>query len=159
MHLQRVVERRGQAGRVAGELSERGAELPAVNVLRALGGGSGGLTLVGVLGGVVAQRRGALVGRGTDPRVLRAGAVGRMRGVRRVRFHGGHGGGQRAVVGPGRAAEFVQSGLRAGKHARLTLTHVRAVGGVREGQGGAARETWRTRRRRRRGRVGGGVEI
>lgn len=125
VHLQRVVEGRGQAGRVAGELSERRAELPAVNVLRALGSGSRGLTLVGVVGGVVAQRRGTLVGGGgADPRVLRAGAVGRVRGVRRVRFHGGHGGGQRAVVGPGRAAQFVQSGLGGGKHARLTLTHV-----------------------------------
>lgn len=124
VHLQCVVERRGQAGRVAGELSEKRAELPAVNVLRALGRGSGGLTLVGVVGGVVAQRRGALVGRGADPRPLRTGAVGRVRGVRRVRFHGGHGGGQRAVVRPGRAAEFVQSGLGARKHARLALTHV-----------------------------------
>lgn len=121
MHLQCVVERRGQAGRVAGELSEGWANLPAVNVLA---GGPGGLTLVGVVSGVVAQRRGALMGGGTDPRVLRAGAVGRVRGVRGVRFHGGHGGGQRAVVGPGRTAQFVQSGFGAGKHARLTLTHV-----------------------------------
>lgn len=111
VHLQCVVERRGQAGRVTGQLSERRAKLPTVNVLRALRRGSGGLTLVGVVGGVVAKRRGALVGPGTDPRVLRAGAVGRVRCVRRVRLHGGHGGGQRAVVGPGRAAEFVQSGL------------------------------------------------
>lgn len=64
------------------------------------------------------------MGGGTNPRVLRAGAVGRVRGVRGVRFHGGHGRGQRAVVGPGRAAELVQSGLGGGKHARLTLTHV-----------------------------------
>lgn len=54
VHLQRVVERRGQAACVTGELSERRAELPAVNVLRALAGGSGGLTLVGVVAGVVA---------------------------------------------------------------------------------------------------------
>lgn len=54
VHLQRVVERRRQAGRVAGELSERRAKLPTVNVLRALGRGSGGLTLVGVVDGVVA---------------------------------------------------------------------------------------------------------
>lgn len=93
-----MIERRRQVGRVARILSERRAELPAVNVLGALGWRPGALALVGVVANVFSQRRRALVGYGAESRALRAGAVGRMRGVRWVGFHGGHGGGKRAGV-------------------------------------------------------------
>lgn len=154
-----MVQRGGRVGRVAGVLSERGADLPAVDVLRALSRRSGALALVGVVGAVIRLGRRALVGRGADPRPLRAGAVVRMRSVRRVRVHGGHGGRQRAAVGPGRPVEFLQPGLGAGKHARLTLPpYVRAVGGVSESQGWVTGETGRRREERGR-RVGGGVVV
>lgn len=93
-----MVERRRQVGRVARILSERRAELPAVNVLGALRWRSGALALIGVVGDVFPQRRRALVGYSAESRALRAGAVGRMRGIRWVGFHGGHGRGVRAGV-------------------------------------------------------------
>lgn len=106
-----MVERRRQVGRVARILSERRAELPAVNVLGALRCRSRALALIGVVGGVFSQRWGAVVGYRAESRALRAGAVGRVRGIRWVGFHGGHGRGERAGVGPGCTVEFIQSGL------------------------------------------------
>lgn len=82
-----------------------------MNVLGALRRRSGALALIGVMGDVLPQRRRALVGYGAESRALRAGAIGRMGGVRRVGFHGGHGRGERTGVRPGRTAEFIQSGL------------------------------------------------
>lgn len=139
-----MVERRRQVGRVARILSERRAQLPAGNVL-------GALALIGVVGDVFSKRRRVLVGQSAESGTLRTGAVGRVRGVRWVGFHWGHGGGERAGVGPGGTVEFIQSGLGAGKHAGLTLSHVRAEGGVGELVGGEA--GWRGRR------IGGGVVV
>lgn len=82
----------------------------------------------------------------------------RMRSIGWVRVHRGHGRWQRAAVGPGWAVEFLQSGLGAGKHARLTLpSYVWAVGRVRESQGWVTGETGRGREKR--GRVGGGMIV
>ena len=86
-----MVKRRRQVGGVARILSERWAELPAVNVLGALRWRSGALALVGVMSDGLSQWWRALVDYSTEPRALRAGAVGRMRGIRWVGFHGGHG--------------------------------------------------------------------
>lgn len=93
-----MVERRRQVGGVARILSERWAELPAVNVLGALSWRSGALALVGVVSDGLSQRWRALVDYSTEPGALRAGAVGRMRGIGWVGFHGGHGRGERAGV-------------------------------------------------------------
>lgn len=93
-----MVERRGQIGRVARVLSERRAELPAVNVLRALRWRSRALALVGIVGDVLSQRRRNLMGYSAESRPLGAGAVGRMRGIRWVGLHRGHGSRERAGV-------------------------------------------------------------
>lgn len=93
-----MVEGRRQVGRVTRIFSERRAQLPAVNVLGALRWRSGALALIGVAGNVISQWWRALVGYSTDSRALRARAVGRMRGIRWVKFHRGHGRGERAVV-------------------------------------------------------------
>lgn len=93
-----MVERRRQVARVTRILSERRAELPALNVLGALGWRSRALALIGVVVDVFSQRRRVLVGYSAESRALRAGAVGRMRGVRWIGFHGGHGRGERAGV-------------------------------------------------------------
>lgn len=93
-----MVERRRQIGRVAGIFSERRAELPAVNVLGALGWWRGGLALVGIMGDVFSKWRGGLVGYSAESRTLRAGAVGGVRGVGWVGLHWGHGSRNRAGV-------------------------------------------------------------
>lgn len=133
-----------------------------MDILRTLRWRSSGLALVGIVGVVILLGRRALVRHGADTRALRTGAVVRMRSIRRVRVHRGHGRGQRAAVGPGWAIEFLQSGLRACKHARLTLPpDVRAVCGVGESQGWVTGETrrWRERRRRVGGRVIVGITL
>lgn len=100
-----------------------------------------------------------MVGQSAYTRPLRTGAVVRMRSIGWVRVHRGHGRRQRAAVGPGWAVEFLQSGLGAGKHARLTLpSYVWAVGRVSESQGWVTGETGRWREKRRR-RIGGGVIV
>lgn len=86
-----MVERRRQIGRVSGIFSERRAELPAVNVLGALRWRCGVLSLVGIVGDVFSEWRRGLVGYSAESRALRTGAVGWMRGVRRVGLHWGHG--------------------------------------------------------------------
>lgn len=126
-----MVQRGGRVGCIPRILSEWGAELPVVDILRTLRWRSGALVVVGIVGVVISLRRRALVGHGADTRALRTGAVVRMRSIRRVRVHRGHGRWQRAAVGPGWAIEFLQPGLRAGKHARLT-PHIWAVGRVGE---------------------------
>lgn len=99
-----------------------------------------------------------MVGHRADARPLRTGAVVRMRRIGWVRVHRGHGGGQRAAVGPGQAVELLQPGLGAGKHARLALpSYVWAVGRVSERQGWVTGETGRWGEKR--GRVGGGVIV
>lgn len=153
-----MVEGGGQVGRVAGILSEWGAELSAVDILRTLRCRSSALALVGVVGVLIWLGWRALVGHSADPGPLRTGAVVRMGSIGWVRLHRGHGRWQRAAVGPRWAVDFLQSGLGASKHARLTLpSHVRAVGRVSESQGWVPRETRRWREKRR--RVGGGVIV
>lgn len=129
-----------------------------MDILRTLRCRSSALALVGIMGVVIRLGRRALVRHGADTRSLGTGAVVRMRSIGRVRVHRGHGRRQRAAVGPGWAVEFLQSGLGAGKHARLTLpSDVWAVGGLSESQGWVTGETggWREMRRR----VGGGVIV
>lgn len=98
------------------------------------------------------------MGPSADTRAPRTGAVVRMRSIGWVRVHRGHGRRQRAAVGPGWAGEFLQSGLGAGKHARLTLpSYIWAVGRVSKDQGWVTGETRRWREKGR--RVGGGVVV
>lgn len=106
-----------------------GAQLPAVDILRTLRCRPSALALEGIMGVGIWLGRRALVGYSADTRPLRTGAVVRMRSIGWVGVHGGHGRRQRAAVGPGRAVEFFQSGLGAGKHACLTLpSYIWAVG-------------------------------
>lgn len=129
-----------------------------MDILRTLRCRSSALALVGIVGVVIWLGWRALVGHSADTRPLRTGAVMRMRSIGWVRVHRGHGRWQRAAVGPGWAVEFLQSGLGAGKHARLTLpSYVWAVGRVRESQGWVTGETGRGREKR--GRVGGGMIV
>lgn len=153
-----MVERGGWVERVARTLSEWGAELPAVDILRTLRCRSSALALVCFMGVVIWLGWRALVGHSADTGPLRTGAVVRMRSIGWIRLHGGHGRWQRAAVGPRWAVDFLQSGLGASKHARLTLpSYVWAVGRVGESQGWVTGETGRWREKRR--RVGGGVIV